>query len=63
MDWSPLIKDYDGPLSVGWALDNGELVIRVRLPLGTKINLPASVRVIVSDDFETPTPLAAKDRP
>lgn len=57
MDWSALIGNYDGPLSVGWSLQDGKLVIRIHVLPGATIEVPDSIPVIVHDDFEVPQAL------
>jgi hypothetical protein len=55
MDWSVLIGDYAGPLSIGWSKDdNGELIIKIRVPLGASIDVPDSIRVVATDDLDPP---------
>lgn len=54
MDWSFLIGDYSGPLSIGWAKDGDEIIIKIRVPPGAQIDAPESIRIVVSDDSEIP---------
>jgi hypothetical protein len=54
MDWSVLIGDYAGPLSIGWSNVGDELIIKIQVLPGEQIDVPASIRVVVKDDFEIP---------
>jgi hypothetical protein len=58
--WSVLFGDYgnySGPLSIGWGQEDGELIIRIHIPPGTNIDVPDSIRVVVTEDFEIPQAL------
>lgn len=55
MDWSVLIGDYAGPLKVGWSKDGDEVIIKIQVPPGAAIEVPESIRVVVTADFVVPT--------
>lgn len=55
MDWSVLIGNYDGPISIGWSKDGDELIIKIQVSPGAKIDVPESIRIVVRDDFDLPT--------
>lgn len=54
-DWSVLIGDYAGPLKVGWSKDGDELIIKIQVPPGATIDVPESIRIVVTADFVMPT--------